>query len=484
MKLSPVVALLLLTYMNVINFVDRGIVAGAGLKIKGCVSDVAECGPVHDVKKCDNDPDVVPCTACRVCASTCEGKTVRQTGLGISEFLLGIIQSLFMLGYMLGSFVFSHMVHGRRLYKLLGSGMGLWTLAVLGSGLSGKLTGDNRQLAVVLLGVSRALSGVGEAALATIALPHLDDVVPASSKGKYLAAYLCAMPFGTALGFAWAGAVSEKLSWEWAYMLEAPFMLPVVAFLYFAPLEAKLKESPVSPNAETPLLAAANAGDDAAPPSLLSDVLTCLRQPVFTLTAFGLAAYTFSTSGLAFFTPMFLQSYRPCDPAWQFSEAQADVLFGVLVSSAGLVGVVAGGWLYDESVRVFTGNDCVRALKLCLVEVGAASALFVFAGAVTNVAGFFVLVWLACVLCFLTMTPCNLVLLDAVPVRLRSLSMALSLVVGHLFGDVPSPSLIGLVADRSGALAAYYVAGLGTPVSFALWALAAVYAARRTRPLV
>jgi len=482
MKLSPVVALLLLTYMNVINFVDRGIVAGAGLKIKGCVSDVAECGPVHDVKKCDNDPDVVPCTACRVCASTCDGKTVTQTGLGISEFLLGVIQSLFMLGYMFGSFVFSHIVHGRRLYKLLGSGMGLWTVAVLGSGLSGMLAGDNRHLAVILLGASRALSGVGEAALATIALPHLADIVPASSKGKYFAAYLCAMPFGTALGFAWAGAVSETLSWEWAYILEAPFMLPVVAFLYFAPLEAKLKDtssssSPDAEGTEAPLLAATAEG--AAPTSLLSDVVTCLRQPVFTLTALGLAAYTFSTSGLAFFTPMFLQSYRPCDPAWQFSEAQADVLFGVLVSSAGLVGVVAGGWLYDESVRVFTGNDCVRALKLCLVEVGVASALFVLAGAVTNVAGFFFLVWVACVLCFLTMSPCNLVLLEAVPVRLRSMSMALSLVVGHLFGDVPSPSLIGWASDRSGVLAAYYVAWLGTPVSFALWALAAVYAARR-----
>lgn len=49
------------------------------------------------------------------------------------------------------------------------------------------------------------------------------------------------------------------------------------------------------------------------------------------------------------------------------------------------------------------------------------------------------------------------------------MAMAVSVVVVHLLGDVPSPTLIGYVSDSRGPKPALYVAWLGMPVCASIW---------------
>lgn len=158
----------LLTVVNLLNYVDRGLIAGAGTLIKGCVPTKEDCGHVissHNSEDCNNGIDETCSSRCHVCGAICKfnQKPVEQTGFGINDFQLGVIQSMFMLGYMGGSFAFSTLAsRGYRIYPLLASGMSLWIVAALTSGLSGFL------IYKPLLILGRIVSGVGEGALATL----------------------------------------------------------------------------------------------------------------------------------------------------------------------------------------------------------------------------------------------------------------------------------------------------------------------------
>ena len=51
-------------------------------------------------------------------------------------------------------------------------------------------------------------------------------------------------------------------------------------------------------------------------------------------------------------------------------------------------------------------------------------------------------------LLFLSTGPVNTLVLETVPVNLRSSAMALSIFMIHLFGDMWSPQIVGWLADR------------------------------------
>jgi len=51
-------------------------------------------------------------------------------------------------------------------------------------------------------------------------------------------------------------------------------------------------------------------------------------------------------------------------------------------------------------------------------------------------------------LLFLCTGPVNTLILEAVPVNLRSSAMAISIFMIHLFGDMWSPEIVGRLADR------------------------------------
>ncbi|PNX65650.1 protein spinster 1-like, partial [Trifolium pratense] len=100
----------------------------------------------------------------------------------------------------------------------------------------------------------------------------------------------------------------------------------------------------------------------------------------------------------------------------------------------GIVGTLAGGFVLD-----FMTNTLSNAFKLLSVTT------FLGACLCRNVNGFLVLFSIGELLVFATQGPVNYVCLHCVKPSLRPLSMVMSTVAIHVFGDVPSSPLVGVL---------------------------------------
>ena len=78
-------------------------------------------------------------------------------------------------------------------------------------------------------------------------------------------------------------------------------------------------------------------------------------------------------------------------------------------------------------------------------------------------------IFVAEVLVFLNTGPANAVLVSVVLPEIRATAISLSIFAYHLVGDVPSPILIGLTADRAGLELALLLTSAAMIVSGALY---------------
>ena len=512
---TPHRAVFCLTSVCLLNYLDRGIISGAAVEIKGCALNFNQC----DLRPGQNQTGLHDCLyECKACSCP----DVKQTGFGINSQQLGYLQSAFMIGYSISSLVYSKLVHTVRPFKIISIALWLWIVAVVLSGASGiwcrsqqeeaqlNHPNDNDTLcsAFYLAIFARALSGVGEAATATIAVVYLDDTLPPSSKGLLFAVYFSAIPVGTAFGFIYAGQIAAHGQWEWAFMSEAPLMIMFAFGSYFVPFvlakeealdatdksksnKKRLSRPPSLEHISSSLIAhdanvdyyerergasaSASASattpprddvtsdrsfrlDDslphtshathATPPSTWSELVVCFSSPIYLLTAFGYASYTAVVAGFSFYGPMYIRERK----TWGYTESDADLVFGGIVVFSGLVGTGLGGYLLDKGAGkgVQGSARLVPALQQVFVEVTIGALLCIAAGFCNTALAFFGCLAVGVLVMFMTTAGVNVALMWSVPPENRAMAMALSVIIIHLLGDVPSPVVIGAI-DRSHA---------------------------------
>lgn len=416
--------------------------------------------------------------ACYVCNETMFNTTDRynQTGFGINLAELGYLQSAFVAGYAVSGLACATIVHRVKPFTMIGVCLWLWIIAVIMSGIantstrgvdgvvaqhnpneSGNLHWSSNGPYLCML-VGRILSGVGEAATATTALPYLDDVVPPELKGRYFAAYYTAIPAGTALGFLLAGQVTAATgAWGWTYILEAPLMVPFAIMVFFIPyrlrqdstavkeLNTTATEGSINSAAAMPLLPSESANARLRKSdSLSSQVLGCLSSPVFVCVALGYAGYTAVLGGLSFYGPLYVLN------VWNFSQADADFDFGAIVAATGLIGTLIGGWLIDRVSSAVPDHGAVRMVaptKFMVWQICIGSGLAIGGAFCTSFSAFVLLLALGCIFLFAVSAGVNMVLNWSVSVDHRPMAMSLSVLIIHMLGDVPSPILIGMLSD-------------------------------------
>jgi sugar phosphate permease len=180
-------------------------------------------------------------------------------------------------------------------------------------------------------------------------------------------------------------------------------------------------------------------------------------------TVAGYAAYTFALGGLAAWTPAFLERVRG------LPKADATVQFGAIVVATGLIGTFAGGWIGDRLLK----NDRQAYLKLsgwtALAAVPATVVAFFAPGRVLPMAG----IVAAELLLFASTGPINSVIVNVVAPGDRATAVALSILAIHLFGDVPSPPLMGAISDAANLRAAFTVVPVSIGIAGAIWLTAA-----------
>jgi len=377
-----------------------------------------------------------------------------------------LLPSVFMVGLLIASPIFAQLTRTCNPLRLIGVGLSVWVLSTLGCGLAWNYGS---------LLVFRALVGVGEASFCSLAAPMIDDAAPAGSKSTWLALFFMCIPSGVAFGYVFGGLMYDLSgTWRAPFLLEALLMAPFAVFGFrSAPLSLRRSE----PSAPTEaLLEGGGGGIRAFARQWLSDVRVVLSHKVFTAACLGYVTYTASIGILVNAGPTAGKAMFPDDFNGAFS---VDTVFGLITVVTGVVGTASGGIALDRLVPSMGG-----AMTLSAVSVAIASVLLCITFQVRALGGFIALFVAAELFLFAVSGVVNAGYMWSVPRELRPLACALTTVAIHVLGDVPSPPLAGAVVDhlkRTHSDADAWTitmmtsfSGIGVAALF--WGIAAVYA--------
>jgi MFS family permease len=370
-------------------------------------------------------------------------ESLRRSELHLSDLQLGSLVTAFVVVYMAASPVFGVLGDRRRRPPLLGIGIAIWSVATAAGGLA---------RGFVSLFSARAAVGVGEASYGAIAPALLADAFPAERRGRVFAVFFCAIPIGSALGYVLGGWMDQRFGWRAAFLLAgAPGL--VLAFL-----AARLADPPRRDDR------GAAAAPETGEPSALARFAAIARIGPYRRAVLGYAAYTFALGALAFWTPAFLERVRGVP------RSQATILFGAIAVGTGFVGTFAGGWIGDRLLR--RSAHAYLWVSGIATLLAAPAALVAFTSESRSV--YVAAIVVSETLLFVSTGPINSAIVNAVPADRRASAIALSTFAIHLFGDVPSPPLLGAISDATSLATAFLLVPAVIAVAGIIWIWAAV----------
>jgi MFS family permease len=163
---SPRVILGVLSGLNLVNYLDRNLVAAVGPKL--------------------------------------------ESDLGLSDFQFGGVINAFMVGYFVTSPIFGALGDRFRRRELIALGVAVWSVATAASGMM--------RTFLTMLGM-RFIVGVGEASYATLAPTIIDDLAAPEAKNRWLSVFYVAIPVGSALGYLLGGYLEHQYGWRSVFFI-------------------------------------------------------------------------------------------------------------------------------------------------------------------------------------------------------------------------------------------------------------------------
>lgn len=355
-----------------------------------------------------------------------------QTEFRINNERMGYATALFLISYSIISPIMGYASDRWNRTRLLCLGVGVWSLATVGTGLA-------RSYNQVLL--ARSFLGVGEATYGVIAPTMLMDLFSRRSRARIMSAFYLGMPLGAALGLGLGTAVANlkwgpggaELGWRAAFfVVGAPGILTALAALFL----------PDPPRGQSEGLDAERLRVYERFRPSRNDYLDAMVNSSFTYSVFGMAMYTFAIGGLSAWFPKMLISTRG------LPEQSSNWILGGITALAAIGGMTLGGWLADTLSK--------RSAKALFLVPGCAMLLavpFIISGLLIN-KSHVSLIYLSIFLCeffmFMNTGPCNAIIANVVEPKMRASAYAVTLFAVHVLGDIWSPVLIGKTADLYG----------------------------------
>jgi len=319
--------------------------------------------------------------------------------------------------------------------------------------------------------VRHTLVGVGEATFVTIAPTFVADLFSQDKRGRILGVFYLAIPVGSAAGYLLGGYLAPIYGWRFPfYVAAAPGFLLALAVLFLKePERGQFDSLKDTLDEETPVLADLPPRYGMLNPlgfarSIHARLRTVfwsfwrvLRNPAFLTATLGMAMMTFSLGGIQVWMPQFLFSER------HYSLESANLMFGIIIVVDGILASLAGGWLGDYLLRRTKGSYyLVSAVSMALGVPFMIVALFtsgrVMVPAIA-VAAFFLL---------LNTSPLNAAIINSVDAHIRATAIAVNIFIIHILGDVPSPTMMGWVADHRSLQAAFVLPVIAMALSSAI----------------
>jgi predicted MFS family arabinose efflux permease len=276
------------------------------------------------------------------------------------------------------------------------------------------------------LNVRHAALGVGEACFGIFAPALLADFFAEDQRNRVLTIFNMALPFGAATSYEGGAWVAAHYGWRMSFVTSAVPGAVIALLIWFWMREPKRTGGGPTQVSESRPGAPRSVG-----------WWSLLRNPAYLTAILGYAAVTFSLGGISWWMPSFLHRVGG------YSIEAAGGVMGPIIVVGGLGGTALGGWLAQVwSRRTHKALYLVPALSAILTVPPA--VLCFFGPHSLMVPALSVAVFLV----FLGTGPVNAATLNAVPANLRATAMAGQLFALHVFGDMFSPKLIGVVSDH------------------------------------
>jgi predicted MFS family arabinose efflux permease len=365
-KLYPRTALVVLTALNLLNYIDRSVLFAV--------------------------------------------QPLVQTEFHISNAQIGYLTSAFLLFYMVAAPFTGPLAdrYSRKLIIVLG--------AMFWSGLT-LLTAFTHTYRALL--IRHTLVGIGEATFVTIAPTFVADLFPEERRGRILGVFYLAIPVGTAAGYILGGKLGPSFGWRFPfYIAAAPGFLLALAMLFIPEPERGQFDSQRETSQGGTLRGLAG-------------------NPAFWTATLGMAMMTFALGGLQVWMPTFFSRVRG------YSLQAANETFGAIIVIDGTVASLAGGWLGDYLLR--RSRSAYYSVSAVSMALGVpVMVIALFSHGRMMLPG----IWVAAFLLLLNTAPLNAAVINSVGAHIRSTAIAVNIFVIHILGDVPSPTLMGYIADR------------------------------------
>ncbi len=287
--------------------------------------------------------------------------------------------------------------------------------------------------------IRHTLVGIGEATFVTIAPTFVSDLFAENVRGRILGVFYLAIPVGSAAGYLLGGNLAPTHGWRFPfYIAAAPgFVLALLVLFLKEPERGQFDSLKETPERGT--------------------ILGLARNPAFLTSTLGMAAMTFSLGGIQVWMPKFLYSER------HYTLEAANFAFGIIIVIDGIVAALAGGWLGDFLLKRMKGSyylvsaaSMLLGIPVMIVALFAKGPIMIPAIAL---AAFFLL---------LNTAPLNAAVINSVGAHIRATALAVNIFIIHILGDVPSPTMMGWVADKRSLQAAFILPVIAMGVSSAI----------------
>jgi MFS family permease len=378
--------------------------------------------------------------------------TPMKAELDLSYSQAGVLNTAFLIGYFLTSPLFGARADKGTRKQLITLGVLVWSAATVASGLA---TGFWPLL------VARIFVGVGEASFTVLAPTIIDDLTPPERKGSALSTFYLAVPLGYALGYILGGAIAKQWEahmghdlisgWRAAFLfVGGPGVLLALTCLLIAEPPRKLLH---------------------AQARLVDGLRELVAIPLFRRAVLGYCAFVGSVAGFSYWAPNFLIE--------QFGATldieTANRWFGLVLIIGGAVGTVLGGRYANRALRhagvaadephdsPASKRGVNSLLRICAIGMAVAAPVSVIGFLVPGALAFFLISFVIDVGLFVTTAPINAAFMRSVPAERRAGAMAASLFACHLFGDLWSAWLLGVLLTHLDAR----VAMMSLPLTFA-----------------
>uniref|UniRef100_A0A8C1FLC2 SPNS lysolipid transporter 3, sphingosine-1-phosphate (putative) n=1 Tax=Cyprinus carpio carpio TaxID=630221 RepID=A0A8C1FLC2_CYPCA len=355
-----------------------------------------------------------------------------QNYFGISDSTSGLLQTVFICSFMFLAPVFGYLGdrYDRKLIMI--AGLIVWIVTTLGSSFVQKTH-------FWVLVLTRALVGTGEASYSTIAPTIIGDLFTGTKRTLMISFFYIFIPVGSGLGYILGATIANATGdWRWALRVN-----PVLGGLGLLLLVFLIPNPPRGASDN-------QSGATMESTSYTEDVKYLLKNRSFVWSSLGVTAMAFVTGALAFWTPTFLSRAQvmqglsppckeePCKPLDSY-------IFGAITVVTGIVGVFLGTCISKKLRDRVPNADPL----ICAVGMLSSSPCFfiaiILAG--TSIPATYTFIAIGETLLSLNWAILADILLYVVVPTRRATAEALQIMVCHLLGDAGSPYLIGVISD-------------------------------------